>query len=139
MQKWCFDFGAFISITSILTLSGLLLLFSGCRNDGESQKNNQTSRNPDQITGNINPPVYAKHSSFQNSDSTWGFTIFVNSKPYLLYKRIPVPDAVSGFSSKKEAESVAVFFVKMIRKGNLSPELNLKTLDSLRMVMNKNE
>ena len=74
---------------------------------------------------------YVKYRTFQNSDSTWGFTVFVNGRPYIHQKRIPLTSAITGFRSKIGSEKVADLFVKMIRNGNLNPQLNKKMLDSL--------
>lgn len=80
-------------------------------------------------------PAYIKFRTFQNPDSTWGFTVFVNSRPYLHNKKIPVDRAVSGFRSKTDAESVAELFAKMIRNGDPTPKLNQKAIDSLGILL----
>jgi hypothetical protein len=97
----------------------------GVQNDG------QNSINLNQMVGSDESPAYVKFHSFQNPDSTWGFTIIVNSKPFRQYKMIPVNRSTSGFESQKDAELVANTFSKMIRNGNLSPRLNKRILDSL--------
>jgi hypothetical protein len=79
--------------------------------------------------------TYVKYKPFQNPDSTWGFTIFVNSRPFLLYKKIPVNRAKFGFESRKDAETIARLFVKMINDGNFKPTVGLKTLDTLGIII----
>ncbi len=81
--------------------------------------------------------AYVKYRSFQNPDSTWGFTIFVNSRPFLLYKKIPVSKAENGFECRKDAEKVAGLFVKMINNGNLTPGIDLKALDTMGIILRK--
>jgi hypothetical protein len=131
MQKSGYKEGGSIPYITILTLSALLLLLTECRkNHGE------TERNPAPLfkTSDLNPNN-VKLRSFQNPDSTWGYTIFVNSKPYLHYSRIPFNTSGSGFASKQDAETVASIIVKMILKGDMSPKLNRKTIDSLELNM----
>ena len=134
MQR-CSKNGYFISSICSLIVSGLLLINTGCRNVMGSQEKNQINRDPDQEIRSDGYPDYIKFRCFQNPDSTWGFTIFVNSRPYLSYDKIPVPKSASGFQSKTDAENVAGLFVKMIRKGDLTQTLNKKTTDSLGIVI----
>jgi hypothetical protein len=75
---------------------------------------------------------YVKLAAFQNSDSTWGFTIFVNSRPYIHYKKMPFNGAKAGFLKKEDAERIATGFVKMLRNGDLTPELSDSVIDSLK-------
>lgn len=105
----------------------------------ERQERNQTDSRPDQIIKSEDYPAYIRFRSFRNPDSTWGYTIFVNSRPYLHQKRIPFPGAVSGFQSKLDAEKVAALSVKMIRKGDLTPKLNKKAIDSLGIIIRFNK
>jgi hypothetical protein len=86
-----------------------------------------------QMTESATYPAYIKYRSFQNPDSTWGYTIFVNSKPYLHYSRIPFKS--KGFPSRKEAEIVAELLVKMIKNGDPSPKLSKKLINSLEVKM----
>jgi hypothetical protein len=99
---------------------------------------NQTNGELNQIVGSEDYPSYFKFRSFRNSDSTWGFTLFLNSKPYLHYKKIPFPGAVSGFQSKNDAENVAGLFIRMIRTGVLTPKLDIKAVDSLGIIIKFN-
>ena len=81
--------------------------------------------------------AYIRSKSFQNSDSTWGFTVFVNSRPYLHFKKIPYADSKWGFQSKEDAERIAAVFVKMLRNGDLSPTLTDSSIDSLKALVEK--
>jgi hypothetical protein len=122
-------------LSVVLLLPVIALVFTGCGSSTERQQKKLTEMSADQLIDSGNSAAYTKFSSFQNADSTWGFTIFVNSRPYLLYKRIPFPDAVSGFPTRKDAEYVAGLFVKMIRNGDSKPELSTKVIDSLELIM----
>jgi hypothetical protein len=73
--------GRFIPFILILFVSEFLLMFSGCNN--YVQKEEKT-----EIASNETNPLFVKFRSFQNIDSTWGYTIFVNSRPYLHYSRL---------------------------------------------------
>jgi hypothetical protein len=108
------------------------LFISGACSNKKSIEDKLVSDNSvsQQIVYEENRP-YVKYQSFQNPDSTWGFTIFVNSRPFLLYKKIPVNRAKFGFESRKDAETVAEIFVKMIQNGNLKPSIDLNALDTL--------
>jgi hypothetical protein len=134
MQNWYskrkFISSLFVSGAILL----LILIVSTCTNNNSGSRSSvsravNTTMETDGNLSNI------KFHSFQNSDSTWGFTLFVNSKPYLQYRKIPFPAASSGFKSKNDAEKVATLFVREIEKGDLSPELNKKLLDSLGILL----
>lgn len=112
-----------------------MLVFTDCRNEKSIENNAGSGKSVSQQTGYEENRAYVKFKSFQNPDSTWGFTIFVNSRPFLLYKKIPVSKAKNGFESRKDAETVAGIFVKMINSGNLKPSIDLKALDTLGIVI----
>jgi hypothetical protein len=139
MQERGYKNGSFISFIFIILLSDILLLLTGCINSiGEAEKNSVNGNMP-QVTAYEVIPAYVKFRSFQNPDSTWGYTIFVNSRPYLHYSRIPFTKTGSGFPSKKDAEIVAGLLVKMIQNGSLEPKLNKRIIDSLELKMKMNE
>ena len=89
-----------------------------------------------QLVGSEDYPSHINFRSFQNADSSWGFTIFVNTKPYLHHKNIPFNKANSGFKTKNDAEKVARLFTKMMQRGELNPTLDKYSLDSLEISMN---
>jgi len=121
----------------VLMILTTLLINNGCRNssDLEPGKTNQSGHN--QFSSPEENSSYLRYSSFQNPDSTWGFTIFVNSRPFLHYKKIPVNKAESGFNSRKDAESVAALFMKMVKNGDTSPKLTKKAIDTLGIILKK--
>lgn len=75
--------------------------------------------------------------SFQNSDKTWGFIIFINSMPFRQYNRIPYKRIPNGFVSREEAECVADMFVRLIYDGVQSPKLDKNSVDSLGITLDK--
>jgi hypothetical protein len=92
------------------------------------------------ISNNVQPLNYTDYinfRSFQNSDNTWGFTIFVNSMPFRHYSKIPYKSSSTGFVSREEAEKVAALFVSMIHSGDTSPKLDRKSADSLKITLIK--
>lgn len=112
-----------------------MLEIVSCINKNSMDKNVISDKQISQQTVYDETRAYVKFRSFQNPDSTWGFTIFVNSRPFLLYKKIPVTKAKLGFVSRTDAEKVAGIFVKMINNGNMKPSIDLKGLDTLGIII----
>ncbi|TAL65309.1 MAG: DUF4907 domain-containing protein [Bacteroidetes bacterium] len=139
MQKLFSQSGYFNFSVYVLILSGYLILLTGCRNTSVNREKDQSKNKRNNVIETDPSQAYIKYSSFQNIDSTWGFTVFVNSRPSLYIKKIPVPGAFSGFLTKTDAEKIADLFVKMIRKGDLNPELNERVLDSLKILLKLKE
>jgi hypothetical protein len=141
MQRKGYKNGSLIPLITILLLSDVLLLFTGCRNSTGETENKPVDGYMPQFPESVIIPAHVKYRSFQNPDSTWGYTIFVDSRPYLHYSKIPFTTTGSGFSSKKDAEIVAGLLVKMIQNGDLEPKLNKRIIDSLvlKMKMNKSD
>ncbi len=107
-----------------------IVLFSSFNCSG-----NHNNDEPADLKGTIDAQEisgYVKYITFQNSDSTWGFTMFVKSRPYLHYKQMPYHGARCGFSTRSDAEKIAGVFTAMIRKGDISPELNKAAIDTLK-------
>ena len=139
MQKKGYKIGIVIPSITFLLFSDFLLLSEGCRNSILEINKNPRDGNISQINTSETIPAYVKFRLFQNLDSTWGYTIFVNSRPYLHYTRIPFTKTGSGFLSKEDAEIVAGQIVKMIQNGNMAPKLDRRTIDSLEQKMKLNE
>jgi hypothetical protein len=118
--------GRFIPFILILFVSEFLLMFSGCNN--YVQKEEKT-----EIASNETNPLFVKFRSFQNIDSTWGYTIFVNSRPYLHYSRLTYKK--NGFATKHDADIVAGLLVKKIQNGDMSPKLSKNIIDSIEIQM----
>ncbi len=127
-----------VTSISMLLLSWFLFLSSGCRNK-ISDINKTAQENMSQAVLSEIDPAFVTFRSFQNPDSTWGYTIMVNSKPYLNYSRIPFLKSGQGFTSKREAEIVAGVIVKKIQNGDMVPILDKKTKDSLKSILKINE
>lgn len=136
MQNWFKNKVVLISLVSLVILSVFLLLANGSRNSSGSNSKNKLDGNINQLIGSEDYPSNVNFRSFQNADSSWGFTIFVNTKPYLHHKKIPLNKANSGFRSKKDADNVARLFTKMIQNGDLNLALNKNAQDSLEISMN---
>jgi hypothetical protein len=137
MQKCC-DKNRMVWISSIsLIILFSVCLFSGCRDKSEKLMPDGKSASQIQLTFETSYPSHVRFSTFQNPDSTWGFTVFVNSRPFLHYNKIPVNEASKGFVSRKDAESVAEVFVKMVKEGNTSPSISRKGLDTLGVIFRK--
>ncbi len=129
MQNWYSKRKFISSLFVFSTFLFVMLLVNGCTNNTNGGKKSvQGTKATPEADGYTS---YIKFRSFQNSDSTWGFTVFVNSKPYLQYRKIPFHEASTGFVSKIDAEKVATFFVREIEKGDLAPGLTKKLIDSL--------
>ena len=138
MQKSGHKDAYIITSISMLLLSGFLLFFPGCRNK-MSDINKTLPENMSQTALSEIGTAFVAFRSFQNPDSTWGYTILVNSKPYLNYTRIPFLNSGSGFSSRKDAELVAGVIVKKIQNGDMMTKLNKRTIDSLELILKINE
>jgi hypothetical protein len=137
MQKKGYINGKIIQSISVLLMSVLVLFFAGCRRGaGENEKGLAKET---RVSASVSEgyPVYARFSIFQNPDSTWGYTIFVNSRPYLRVSKMPFKKSSSGYWSKEDAEIVADLHIKMIRAGDPALKLDKKVLDSLELIMNK--
>jgi hypothetical protein len=135
MQKKDNIKGNNIQSVSVLFLSVIILCFAGCRTGTEEIEKGSVDETKagEIISGGY--PLYARFNSFQNPDSTWGYTIFVNSRPYLRVSKMPFKKTSSGYLSKADAEIVADLYVKMIKAGDLAPKLDKKSLDSLELLM----
>lgn len=139
MQKKGFNYGSLLLSVLILLLSDLVMSFAGCRNSiGETIKDNPDGNKAQQIVSEVNP-VYVRFSPFQNPDMTWGYTVFVNSRPYMRIIRMPFKKSDSGFRSREDAEIVAGLMVKMIKNGDLNPKFDKELLDSLELNMKLNK
>lgn len=125
--------GESISLGIVSLFSVFLLLIAGCRHKAGKIEINKTVEIQPQVANPDFYPVYVKYRAFQNTDSSWGYTVFVNSRPYLHYSAVSFKS--KGFVTKKDAEKVAVMLVGMIKKGDMSPKLTKKMTDSLELTM----
>lgn len=115
----------------ILMLVVGIMFFQACGESTSVKDNNQVGSELDRVAGSEDGTAYINYRSFQNTDKTWGFTVFVNSMPFRHYNRIPFRNISRGFVSREEAEKVAAQFLIMINNGDHSPRLNRKLIDSL--------
>ncbi|MBA4321202.1 MAG: hypothetical protein C0408_00145 [Odoribacter sp.] len=115
-------------------LLSLFLVNPACGNKNIKQLKNGTSGNAPEKIETVGYPDDIKAKPFQNSDSTWGFTIYINGKIYIHQQVIPGTGSVTGFQSKKDAAKTAELVIKKI-KNHVSPEsVNGNELDSLGIV-----
>ena len=91
----------------------------------------KSARNAEENVAADMSSKYVEFSSFQNPDSTWGFTVFVNSRPFILMNKVKLKKASSWFLTEGDPDKVAKFFVMIIKERNSAPELNSKLIDSL--------
>jgi hypothetical protein len=135
MQKIGNINGNRIQSNSLIFFTVIILFFAGCRSGaGEIEKGPGNEAKSGEIISE-GYPLYARFSLFQNPDSTWGYTIFVNSRPYLRVSKMPFKKTSSGYGSKEDAGIVADRYVKMIRAGDLAPKLDKRTLDSIELII----
>lgn len=125
--------GKFNSSCTLVVFSILFLLVTCCNHGSGKIEKNPSGGNKTQTANTDFYPAFVKYVSFQNPDSTWGYTIIVNSRPYLHYSRIPYKN--KGFPLKKEAEIVAGILTKMLQNGDPDPKLSRKLIDSLDLQM----
>lgn len=118
-----------------MLMVGLMLSVPACRYSTSVKDNNQVGSELNKVSGSEEGAAYINYRSFQNSDKTWGFTVFVNSMPFRHYNRIPYRSSSTGFVSREETEQVAALFIKMINNGDHSPRLNRKMIDSLNITV----
>ncbi len=131
MVKWGNKQRGTLLSVSFLLLSAVLMFSAGCRESKAKMEKYLMDSNTPQAADPEVDPAYVKFRTFQNADSSWGYTVFLNSRPYLHYTRIALNKEGSGFASEKDAVMVAEFVVKMIKNGDMSPNLSKKTIDSL--------
>jgi hypothetical protein len=139
MQNMGYRNGSLVSSISILLLCNVLVLVTGCGNKVKDMGlHNNDDSNPQVTVAEVNPGL-VRYTTFQNLDSTWGYTVFVNSRPYLRTVKMPFKRATTGFRTREDAEVVADLVVKMIKKGDFAPKLDKKVLDSLNLILSEKE
>ena len=76
-------------------------------------------------------PDDIKSKAFRNSDSTWGYTIYVNGRIYIHQQGITTQGPTSGFRTEADAVKTSELVVRKI-KNHIAPEtVSEKELDSL--------
>ena len=79
------------------------------------------------------PHTHVNYKIITNTDRSYGYEIFVNSKLLVHQPVIPGRQGVSGFTRKADAKKVAILVVKKVQKGLIPPTIEIKELDSLRI------
>jgi len=131
MKKRVSAWYRFRHLTFLLLSISLLFSNSGCGKKAAKLTNKGLLGTtteaiiPDRSTADL------KALSFRNSDSTWGFTIYMNGKIYIYQQVMPGLKAATGFQSENDTMKAAKLVIKKI-KTNISPEsVNEKELDSM--------
>ncbi len=65
------------------------------------------------------------------TESGWGYDIYIGNKHYIHQKEIPAMQGKQGFSSKQQASKTAAFVAKKIHQGIIPPSVTPNELDSL--------
>jgi hypothetical protein len=129
------------SVLKLIKRTALLLMFlnlffinPGCGNKKvNSPKKDTSDANPATAVPEEYPDVI-KAKPFLNSDSTWGFTIYLNGKIYIHQQIIPGHEQTSGFQTENDAVKAADLVMLKMKK-HISPEIvNEKELDSLGII-----
>src|ERR1035437_1400856 len=99
-----------ISLNNSLVRSALKLLLitfiltsNSCGTKSSRASNNSASVSTADVSSTGPFPDDIKSKPFRNSDSTWGFTIYVNGKIYIHQQVISVPGSTSGFLTEEDA------------------------------------
>lgn len=71
---------------------------------------------------------------FQNTDLTWGYSVFVDGKKKINQPTIPGMSGNKGFTTKDAAQKVAEQVVEKLRKGETRPTLKKEELEKLNVL-----
>ena len=131
MQKEFSLYNLLIRFALKLFFISLILTSYSCGTKSSRAADNSASVS----SANVSPrgpfPDDIKSKPFRNSDSTWGFTIYVNGKIYIHQQSIPVAGSESGFQTELDATKTSELIIKKI-KNHITPEsVSEKELDSL--------
>ena len=109
----------------------IILLSYSCGTKSSRAVDNSASVSSADVSPKGPFPDDIKSKPFRNSDSTWGFTIYVNGKIYIHQQAISVRGSTSGFRTEEDASKTSELFIRKI-KNHISPEtVSVKELDSL--------
>jgi hypothetical protein len=123
------------------SLSLLFFIFILTSNSCGTKSSRASDKSASITTANVSPtgpfPDDIKSKPFRNSDSTWGFTIYVNGKIYIHQQVISVPGSTSGFLTEEDAAKTSDLVIRKI-KNHVSPEtVSEKELDSIGIHLTK--
>lgn len=109
----------------------IILISYSCGTKSSRAADNSASVSTVDVSSKGPFPNDIKSKPFRNSDSTWGFTIYVNGNIYIHQQAIPVTGSKSGFLTEQDASKTSGLIIKKI-KNHISPEsVSEKELDSL--------
>jgi hypothetical protein len=118
------------SVLKILLIT-FILISNSCGTKSSRAADNSASVSSADVSPKGSFPDDIKSKPFRNSDSTWGFTIYVNGKIYIHQQAISLPGSISGFLKEEDAVKTSELVIRKI-KNHISPEsFSRKDLDSL--------
>jgi hypothetical protein len=109
---------------------GTLFIFSSCGGGSEKTLKNSQENLQEEEQGSFNS-ADIRILNFQNADSTWGFTIYINGRPYIHQMMTPGIESIPGFSTKEMARGAGEIIVRKLKRGKIPAGLTKKELDSL--------
>ena len=131
MQKAVSIYNSLVGSAFTLLLITLILISYSCGTKSSRAADNSASVNTTDALPKGPFPDDVKSKPFRNSDSTWGYTIYVNGKIYIHQQVISVAGSTSGFLTEDDAEKASGLVMGKI-KNHISPEtLNEKELDKI--------
>lgn len=83
---------------------------------------------------NISKSKKVSYEIFQNSDSTFGYKILIDTKPYILQNTIPGVAGNRGFKNRKDAIAVSKLIINKINMGEKLPSISLNDLRRLKII-----
>lgn len=120
------------SSSLILQTLFLLFIFLICCQNKETYTGSSSfpGSSDDGFTGTEYSDVI-KVRTFQNSDSSWGYMIFLNSKLTIYQRTIPGKEKSAGFRTESDARKVAGLASKKLLNSPKPVAISHKELDSL--------
>ena len=67
-------------------------------------------------------------------DGKFGYTIFIDGEMYIEQKTIPAVEGNTGFTTKEDAEKVALLVIEKIKIGDLPPSVSVEELKRLKVI-----
>ncbi|MGB5216933.1 MAG: DUF4907 domain-containing protein [Smithella sp.] len=117
------------------------LVFMGAPSELISADNNQVKKEVKQTLKQeanepVNPYATAKISIkiIPSVNKTYGYDILMSGKPMIHQPSIPALPGNEGFKTKKQAQKVAEFVVKKIRKNEMPPAVTVEDLKRMKVL-----
>jgi hypothetical protein len=131
MQKTISLYNSMTRLALIMLLNSLIALSYSCSSKSARKPVKPASLNEAGMSQQESFPDDIKSKAFRNSDSTWGYTIYVNGRIYIHQQVITTLYPTSGFHTEADAVKTSGLVVRKI-KNHIAPEtVSVKELDSL--------